>query len=313
MIINTGQRTDIPAFYSEWFFNRIKAGYVCVRNPYNPNRITRYTLDSKIVDILSFCTKNPQPMLARLEEIREFGQYWFVTITGYGKDIEPNVPNTDDVVWAFWQLSEMVGVDCVVWRYDPILLTDRYNFDYHLKRFEEIAKHLQGAVNTVVISFLDLYAKVVRNFREVRMITRTEKEQLGKALIEIAQNYGMRVRTCHEGCLLERYGADCNGCMTIPIYEKAIQKRLTVPAFRPSREGCACYLSNDIGAYDTCMHLCRYCYANNQEMFVKQNYKKHNINSSLLIGEIGEKDIVIQAKQESWIDRQMSVFDFLSE
>ena len=93
MIINTGQRTDIPAFYSEWFANRLKEGFVCVRNPYNPKQVSCYRLDPSVVDVIGFCTKNPAPMFQYMDLLKDYGQYWFVTITPYGRDIEPNMPD----------------------------------------------------------------------------------------------------------------------------------------------------------------------------------------------------------------------------
>ena len=139
MIINTGQRTDIPAFYAEWFANRLREGYVCVRNPYNPKQVSKYQLNSEVVDVIDFCTKNPAPMFPYMDLLKEYGQYWFVTITPYGKDIEPNVPDKHQLLRAFRQLSELVGTDAIAWRYDPIFLNDRYTVEYHLRAFEKMA------------------------------------------------------------------------------------------------------------------------------------------------------------------------------
>ena len=123
VIINTGQRTDIPAFYAAWFANRLREGYVCVRNPYNPNQVSRYRLDPSVVDVIGFCTKNPAPMFPYMNLLREYGQYWFVTITPYGRDIEPNVPDKHGLLEDFKKLSKYVGVDGIGWRYDPIFLS----------------------------------------------------------------------------------------------------------------------------------------------------------------------------------------------
>ena len=124
MIINTGMRTDIPAFYHEWLINRIKEGFVLVRNPYNPSQVTRYSLSPEVVDLIAFCTKNPAPMLPHMDVLKPYGQYWFVTITPYGKDIEPNVPDKQKVMEDFKKLSDAVSVDSVGWRYDPIFVDD---------------------------------------------------------------------------------------------------------------------------------------------------------------------------------------------
>ncbi len=310
MIIQTGMRTDIPAFYSEWFLNRIKEGYVMVRNPYNENQVTRYELNPEVVDLIGFCSKNPAPMIPHMDLLREYGQYWFVTITPYGKEIEPNVPAWEKVVEDFKRLSEIVGIDSMGWRYDPIFLSDTYTVQRHLKDFEAMAAGLSGYTKTCVISFIDLYSKVARNFPEVRKVPKNERIEMGKAMIHIANKYGMTVKPCAEGNELAAYGADCSGCMTVETYEKAIHCRLNAPKKSGARRECACYLTSDIGSYNTCGHLCRYCYANYSEQLVKQNRKMHDVNSPFLIGGSRPDDVVHQAKQESWKNEQLSLFDF---
>ena len=262
MIINTGQRTDIPAFYAEWFANRLKEGYVCVRNPYNPNQVSRYRLDPSVVDVIGFCTKNPAPMFPYMNLLKEYGQYWFVTITPYGRDIEPNVPDKHRLLDDFRRLSDMVGIHSIGWRYDPIFVSDRYTMEYHIHAFEQIASRLDGYTETVVISFIDLFPKVRRNFPEAREVTKEQRLLLGRELIRIASAHGMAVRPCAEGDDLAPFGADCGGCMRIGDYEKAIGKSLRAPKKKGARAECSCYLACDIGAYNTCRHLCRYCYAN---------------------------------------------------
>ena len=165
MILQTGMRTDIPAFYTPWFLNRLRAGFVLVRSPYAPQRVTRYSLSPQVVDLIGFCTKNPGPMLPHLDALRPYaGQYWFVTLTPYGRDIEPNVPPKDQVLADIRALSAAVGPEAVAWRYDPILLDGTYTVERHLAEFARMAAALEGAVETCVISFLDLYKKVQRNF-----------------------------------------------------------------------------------------------------------------------------------------------------
>ena len=262
MIINTGQRTDIPAFYAEWFANRLREGFVCVRNPFDPNQVSRYRLDPSVVDVIGFCTKNPEPMFRYMDLLKEYGQYWFVTITPYGRDIEPNVPDKHRLLEDFKKLSDLVGIRSIGWRCDPIFLSERYSLDYHVRAFEQIASALDGYTKTAVISFIDLYPKVRRNFPEAREVPRELRLALGKKLIEIAAAHGMTVKPCAEGDELAAYGADCGGCMQIRDYEAAIGKRLNAPKRKGARAACACYLSCDIGAYNSCKHLCRYCYAN---------------------------------------------------
>ena len=308
MILNTGQRTDIPAFYAPWLARRLREGFVCVRNPYDPSRVTRYRLDPAVVDVIGFCTKNPMPMLPYLELLEPYGQLWHVTVTPYGRDIEPNVPDKRGILTAFRRLSGAVGAGRVVWRYDPIFLSARYPAEYHLKMFRRMAAALEGATGTVVISFIDLYQKVRRNFPEVRSVPAEEKLFLGKELIQIAADHGMTVRPCAEGEFLAPYGADCGGCMTVPLYEKAIGQRLNVPKRKLNRDQCACYLACDIGAYDSCPHLCRYCYANSDPEAVRRNRKRHDPASPFLLGGEEPGDRVRDAEQESWIERQVSLW-----
>ena len=307
MIINTGQRTDIPAFYSEWFCNRLREGFALVRNPYNPKSVIRYRLTPDVVDIIGFCTKNPAPMLPHMDLLEPFGQYWYVTITPYGKDIEPHVPGKLQVVESFKRLSDIVGSHRVGWRYDPIFISESWPLDRHIRAFDYMAKELSGYTRTAVISFIDMYEKTKRNFPEVRSVSQEDRLMLGKAMVEIGRQYGMTIRPCAEGNELSQFGADCSGCMTIAMYEQALGQRLKVPRQQPARKECACYLGGDIGAYNTCGHLCRYCYANYDAGAVKANMKLHDPSSPMLIGHLQPDDTVHEAKQESWIDLQIDL------
>lgn len=307
MILQTGMRTDIPAFYSRWFLNRIKEGYVLVRNPYNPSAVTKYRIDPKVVDLIAFCTKNPAPMLPHMDVLKPYGQYWFVTITPYGKEIEPNVPDKAKIMENFKTLSEIVGVDSVGWRYDPIFISEKYSLDFHLKTFEKMAKELSGYTHTCVISFIDLYKKVVNNFPQAREVNRAERIKIGKTFVEIGKKYGMTIKACAEGDELKPYGVDCDGCLTKSTYETALHTKLNMPKRKGQRGACACFLGNDIGAYDTCNHLCKYCYANTNPKAVLYNSRLHDPNSPFLLGSYQPGDKVHEARQESWIDDQLTL------
>ena len=301
MIINTGQRTDIPAFYADWFANRLREGFVCVRNPYYPEQVSRYRLNPSVVDCIGFCTKNPAPMFQYMDLLKDYGQYWFVTITPYGRDVEPNVKDKHELLEDFKKLSETVGVNSIGWRYDPIFITDKYSMEYHLRAFEKIAAALDGYTKTAVISFIDLYAKVKRNFPEAREVTKEERLTLGKEMIKIASAHGMTLKPCAEGNDLVPYGADCGGCMRISDYEKAIGKKLNAPKKKGARAECACYLSCDIGAYNTCKHLCKYCYANAEPARVLAQSRRHDPSSPFLIGHYEKDDVINDVQQKSWI------------
>ncbi len=306
MIINTGQRTDIPAFYAEWFANRLKEGFVCVRNPYDQSQVSRYRLDPAVVDAIGFCTKDPSPMFPYMDLLKPYGQYWFVTVTGYGRDIEPNVPDKHRTLEAFKKLSGIVGPDSVGWRYDPIFISDKYTVEYHLSAFGKIASALDGFTKTAVISFIDLYPKVRRNFPEAREVTKEQRLILGRECVRIASEHGMTLKPCAEGDELAVFGADCGGCVRVSDYEKAIGWRLNAPKKKGARAGCACFLSCDIGAYNTCRHLCRYCYANAEPRKVLELSRLHDPGSPFLIGNYTAGDVVRDAVQKSWKDGQAS-------
>ena len=307
MIIQTGMRTDIPAFFSEWFLNRIKEGFVLVRNPYNPKQVTRYSLYPDVVDLIAFCSKNPAPMLRHMNALKPYGQYWFVTITPYGKEIEPNVPAKEKVMEDFKSLSDMVGIDSMGWRYDPIFVDDEHSVEWHISEFEKMAASLSGYTKSCVISFIDIYKKVERNFPLAREVSKNDRITIGKEFIKIAKQYGMTIRPCAEGNDLAPYGADCSGCMTVNTFETALHAHLDVPKRKNNQRNgqCACLLGVDIGAYDTCSHLCKYCYANTNAALVKENMKKHDPLSPFLLGGNMPGDVIHEAQQKSWIDGQI--------
>ena len=305
MIIQTGNRTDIPAFYSEWFANRLKEGFVLVRNPYNFQAVTRYALNPDVVDLIVFCSKNPSPTFPYMDLLKPYGQYWFVTITPYGKDIEPNVPDKDFVMDAFCHLSDLVGANRIVWRYDPILIDDFWTVDRHIDAFSAMAGKLSGFTSTAVISFIDLYEKVKRNYPEARSVSWEDQLFLTSSFVKVGKEQRMAIKPCGESRSLEQLGADCSGCMTVETFENALGQNLSPPPNPNNRKECSCYLTGDIGAYNTCGHLCRYCYANTERDIVLQNMIMHNSKSPFLLGDSCPGDIVHQAKQESWIDSQM--------
>ncbi|MBR1747883.1 MAG: DUF1848 domain-containing protein [Clostridia bacterium] len=308
MIISTGMRTDIPAFYSEWLLNRFKEGYVLVRNPYNHHQVTKYLLDPKVVDCVTFCTKNPLPILDKLSCFDRFRQYWFVTITPYGKNLEPRVPDWKKVTEGFVALSRRLGPDAVCWRYDPVLYGEGYDFERHEEGFFEIASALRGYTNACVVSFLDRYEKVKKNAPNIYPPDFAEQKRLIKRLVGIAKTNGMTIRTCCEGRHLSEYGADVSGCQTKEVLERAIGERLDAPVGKSLRAACDCLLGNDIGAYDSCPHLCKYCYANTDPKVVADNVRRHDKHSPFLIGGEEEGDVVTVAKQKSWVSLQDSFF-----
>ena len=310
MIINTGQRTDILAFYAPWFLKRLEEGFVDVRNPYYPSLVTRYSLDPNLVDCLAFCSKNPGPFVPYLDKLKVYpGVYFYITITPYGKDIEPGVPDKHQAIENFKTISQTFGLNSVGWRYDPILINERYTVEQHIRSFTKMATLLKGYTKTAVISFVDLYPKVKKNFPELKEVNEADRTEIVRAFVKIANDNGMDIVMCHESEKWDAYGAITTGCMTTDFYEKAVGEKLRFPAGKKgAREGCACFLSNDIGAYDSCLHLCKYCYANSSKENILKNHELHDPNSSFLIGGPLLGDKLVIAKQESWREKQITLF-----
>lgn len=308
MILNTGSRTDIPAFYSDWFYNRIQEGYCLVRNPYYPEQVTKYVLSPQVIDAIVFCTKNPQPMLDRLSLLSQYCTFWLVTITPYEQDIEPCVPRWSKVIDNFRYLSGQVGVDRMSWRYDPIFISQKYSVSYHIERFEQMAEDLQGYTRQCVVSFIDLYEKTKRNFPQARSVTAAQQEQLIEAFSKIAAAKGMQIHLCCEDRALTRANVDADGCLSQTVLERAIGSALHVPKKKMARDACSCLLGADIGMYNTCGHGCLYCYANYDNESVRVNRKLHDPASPLLIGHLHETDIIKEAEQKLWQDGQLSFF-----
>lgn len=308
MILNTGSRTDIPAFYSDWFYNRIQEGYCLVRNPYYPEQVTKYVLSPQVIDAIVFCTKNPQPMLDRLSLLSQYCTFWLVTITPYEQDIEPCVPRWSKVIDNFRYLSRQVGMDRMSWRYDPIFISQKYSVSYHIERFEQMAEDLQGYTRQCVVSFIDLYEKTKRNFPQARSVTAAQQEQLIEAFSKIAAAKGMQIHLCCEDRALTRANVDADGCLSQTVLERAIGSALHVPKKKMARDACSCLLGADIGMYNTCGHGCLYCYANYDNESVRVNRKLHDPASPLLIGHLHETDIIKEAEQKLWQDGQLSFF-----
>ena len=307
MILNTGLRTDIPGFFSEWFYNRIDEGFVYVRNPYAKNQIYSYRLDPELIDCIIFTTKNPRPMFRNLEKIDKFNQYWHITITPYGKEIEPNVPPVDEVIESFKFLSDRLGKEKVTLRYDPIFISEKYSLKKHIESFEYILSSLSNHTTEGIISFIDLYQKTKRNFPNAKEVTPEERLKIGEEFAKIGEKYNIKVKTCVEGTELEKFGIDSSGCMTKEVIERAIHKNLDIPKQKARNDECYCLLNNDIGEYNTCNHGCLYCYANSNKKLVERKFKLHDPKSPILIGEISEDDEIKKMNQKSFIAKEKTM------
>ena len=294
MILNVSGRTDIVAFYSKWFMNRYKEGFVDVRNPFNPKVISRIYFED--VDLILFCTKNPLPIINDLKKIKK-PIIFHVTLTPYKNDIEPNVPSKTEIINAIKKLSEIVGIDNLVVRYDPIFLSEKYNIDYHIKAFDKLCGLLNGYVRKIIVSFIDDYKNVRKNEKTLNFKPFTERdyELIGKNFSESAKKNNMTVQTCFEDRNLSEYGFVVGECLSHELAYILTGKKYKNWKARKEQK-CNCVQMVDIGAYNSCKHFCKYCYANYDEQKVNYNYLKHSDNSSLLIGNIEENDVIKRRK-----------------
>lgn len=287
MILNVSGRTDIVAFYTPWFMNRYKEGYVDVRNPFNPKLVSRIYFDD--VDAILFCTKNPIPIIKYLKTIDK-PIIFHITLTPYKKDIEPNVPDKTELISAIKEVSNIVGINNLYIRYDPILLSSKYNISNHQKAFARMCSLLNGYVKHIIVSFIDDYKNVRQNqyILKQRPFTESDYEQIGRRFSSSAKKYGMSVQTCFEERTLSEYGFITSACLT-----KEMALKLTGKKFgKWKARKCNCVEMVDIGVYNSCQHFCKYCYANYDEQKVKQNFQNHNPSSSLLVGNLEIDDII---------------------
>ena len=290
MILFVSGRTDIPAFYSKWFINRVKAGFVDVRNPFNQNLISRINFSD--VDLIMFCSKNPLPMIDKLKMLK-VPVLFHVTITPYSKDVEPNIPDKRLIIEGVKKLSLVLGIDNVVLRYDPIFLSDKYNVDYHIRAFDKLCKNLNGYVNKIIVSFMDEYKNVRsnKNILKYRTFTREDYKKIGEAFSKSAMDNGMSVQTCFEDNDLTQYGFVKGECLSHELAYILTGKMFKSSNVRKEKK-CECVQMVDIGDYNSCMHMCKYCYANYDEKAVSSNFERHDDNSSLLIGSVQSDDVI---------------------
>ena len=291
MVLNVSGRTDVVAFYTEWFMNRYKEGFVDVRNPFNPKLVSRIYFSD--VDAIVFCTKNPIPILKYIDKIKQ-PILFHITLTPYKKDIEPNVLSKGTIIESIKKLSKLIDKDNIYVRYDPIFISDKYNLDYHIKSFDSLCSKLNGYVKHIIISFMDDYKNVKKNdyIIKSKQITDLDYEIIGKNFSKIAECYNMTIQTCSEERNLVEYGFQKKDCISHELAFKLTGKTNFKSWKARNNKNCKCIEMVDIGMYNTCKHYCKYCYANYDEKYIEKNVKLHDKNSSLLIGYLKEDDII---------------------
>ena len=285
MIISASRRTDIPAFYSEWLINRIKSGFVNVRNPFNPKQIKKISLKKEDVDCFVFWTKDPLNMIDKLEYLKEFHYYFLFTLNPYEKYIEKNLRKKEDIISTFQILSQKIGTKRIIWRYDPILLTDIIDMSYHINHFWDLAKNLHNYTGKCIISFIDLYRKTQNNTKNLNLkpISDKTKFEIVKNLNDISSSFNIKLQICAEKLDFSSLGIKHGKCVDSEIISELRGKKIEFKKDKNQRKDCKCVVSTDIGTYNTCSHNCLYCYANYNQQIVKRNRAKHNVLSPFLI------------------------------
>ena len=313
MIISASRRTDIPAFYSEWFLNRLKEGFLYVRNPFNADQISKINLSPLFIECIVFWTKNSANIMNYLRQIDELGyKYYFqFTLTSYDTSIEEYVPSKKKLIKIFQKLSDTIGPDQVIWRYDPILITDKFTIEYHIKWYEYIAKNIENYTSKCIISFIDMYKKCERNLRGINIenIDLAKKKILAKKLSQIAGAYNFVLESCAEEIELAEEGIQHGKCIDDKLISRLLGKQLSAKKDKNQRQECGCVTSIDIGAYNTCRHGCKYCYANFSRKTVEKNRSIHDKTSPLITGKIAGNEKITERKMPLLFKaRQQSLF-----
>lgn len=314
MILSASRRTDIPAFYSEWFFQRLRAGFACVRNPMNSRQVSRISLAPETTDCIVFWSKDPAPMLPRLDELESYLYYFQYTLNNYGPEVEPRVPPLDQRLKTFGALAGKLGRERVIWRYDPILFNRTYTPDFHLKSLAYIAQALRGLTEKCVISLVDRYPT-----KNAGSLSRLGAYELPPAELDgflreaagIAKKNGLAMATCAEALPLEKYGIEHNSCIDGRLIERLTGRKLKAKP-DSQRPNCRCLKCEDIGSYDTCPHGCLYCYANYQPQVVAAKSARYDVSSPLLCDSLQPQDRVTDRPVRSLLEdsgeEQMSLF-----
>lgn len=312
MIISASRRTDIPAYYSDWFINRLKERYVLVRNPMSYHSVGKVDLSPQVVDCIVFWTKNPAPMLGRLNELDGYNYYFQFTLTPYEKDIETNLPPKTVLLDSFKRLSDSIGRERVIWRYDPILINGKYSVEYHEEYFENFAGSIKDFTEKCTISFIDFYSKINKSLTQlgVKTLLDSEKRVIAAKLSKIALSYGLSMDACAEEIDLSDLSISRARCIDDRLISSITGRPITAEKDKNQRQACGCVSSIDIGQYDTCLNGCRYCYANHDIKTAINNNAQYDVNSPLLCSKIGVDDKITE-RQVSALKRnkQMSLFE----
>jgi DNA repair photolyase len=299
MIISVSRRTDIPAYFPQWFIKRVEEGFVYVRNPFSYHQVSKVLLGSGDVDCFVFWTKDPLNLIDHLKEIKNYSYYFQFTVTPYGKDIEPGIRDKSNIIKTFKELSLLIGKEKVVWRYDPVIFTEKMDIEYHIHEFEWLMDEIGAYCAKLVISFFDLYKgmeeKVLKN--KIISISETDIKVLAHGFSKKAEKIGLRLETCAEKADLSEFGIEHGSCVDARIISSITGKSFSALKDKNQREFCGCIGSIDIGSYDSCPARCIYCYANHSEKKLSHNISHHIPDSPLLTGEVLAEDKIYERTQ----------------
>lgn len=295
MIISVSRRTDIPAFYVEWLINRLRAGYCVVANPFDPRRVSCISLMPEDVEVIVFWTRNPRPLFPYLDELeaRGYRYYFQYTLMDNPRPIDPQTPSLSAALETFQELSRRIGKERVIWRYDPIVFTTLTPPSFHRQAYQRIASALRGYTCRSVVSLLDVYPKIRKRLAElekrgIALIdcdgTQDWFEELMGDLVDIARAYSMEIVSCAEELDLRRFGIQPGKCIDDEYIQRVFGIQVTHTKDPGQRRACGCVISKDIGAYDTCIYGCQYCYATGSFRRARQNFALHDPNSPSLLG-----------------------------
>ncbi len=304
MIISVSKRTDIPALYGDWFVRRLEEGFVYSVNPYNEKQVKNISLKKEDVTAFVFWSKNPQAFMKHLDKLDEYTYYFQYTLTPYGKDLEKHLPNKETLIETFISLSKKIGKEKVIWRYDPIILTDTYTMKKHIGLFDEYCERLAPYTEKVVISFVDEYVKNKETFRalNIRELKTIEMHVLTDAFSKIAKKHGLEIETCAEAIDLGAYGINKTKCIDDSLIARVSGKTVIYEKDPYQRDECLCMKAVDIGSYDTCVLGCQYCYAVKRKDVSLKNYKNHDVFGKTLIDVEIDEEISVAKKEPTLFD-----------
>ncbi len=264
MVISASRRTDIPAFWGDWLIHQLQKGYVEVKNPFNPHQTRRISLQPEDIECIVFWTKNPEIFLDKLPFLKNYSYYFLFTLTPYGTNLEPGLPEKKRIIDTFARLSLMIGKERIIWRYDPILLTKSIDIQYHIHHFNEMAQLLKHFTSKCIISYITLYQKVIRRLGDMQIRRPDDNESaiLLSSLSSIAAENGIEINSCASDIEMTKYGIKPSRCIDNELIGKLNNQCLEYKKDKNQRPACGCHESADIGSYNSCGYNCLYCYAN---------------------------------------------------